>query len=252
MKLDLKSIKPSRQHKPPRIILYGTPKIGKSTFASKITGALFLDVEGGSDELPVNRIRREQLETYDDLIAALNAVLSQDHEFSSLVIDTADFLEKILMKQVAAEFGAKEFAKINGFGREHTSLVNVWTHILQLLNDIRDKRNMAVMLIVHETITKIKEPNTDAFDRFTFALNKQTTELLEAWADAIMFAKVEVYTEQDKAKRVKATAGDRMLFTMDSPAFLAGNRYGLPREIPFTWEAFSEAFAKATAEPVAA
>jgi GTPase SAR1 family protein len=247
MNINLKSIKPTRQPKPPRLILYGTPKVGKTTFASKISNALFLDVEGGTEELNVSRIARPQLETYADIIAMLNAVLSQEHDFHSLVIDSIDFMEKVLMRQVASEFGVKEFAQINGYGREYNALVNVWRQVLQLLDDIREKRNMAIVLIAHEAVKKIKEPNTEGFDSFTLALEGKSTELLKAWADAILFAKVEVYTEQDKSKRVRATAGDRMLFTMNAPTHLAGNRYGLPAEIPFSWEAFSEAFAKAQA-----
>ena len=247
MNINLKSIKPSRQPKPPRLILYGTPKVGKTTFASRITNALFLDVEGGTEELSVSRVPRAQLETYADILATLNAILSQEHDFNSLVIDSIDFMEKVLMKQVASEFGCKEFAQINGFGREYNALVNVWRQVLQLLDDIREKRNMAIVLIAHETVKKCKEPNTESFDSFTLALETKSTELLKAWADAILFAKVEVYTEQDKSKRVRATAGDRMLFTMNAPTHLAGNRYGLPAEIAFTWEDFSAAFAKATA-----
>src|SRR6185312_11985274 len=101
MTIDLKSLKPTRLMKPPRIILYGTPKVGKTTFASNIKGAIFLDVEGGTGNLPVTRIERDRLDNYTDVMACLNALLSQEHDFGTLVIDSADFLEKVLQKQVA-------------------------------------------------------------------------------------------------------------------------------------------------------
>jgi hypothetical protein len=250
MNLDLKSLKPTRKIQPPRIILYGPPGVGKSTFASNISGAVFLDVEGGTGNLPVVRIDRDRLETADGVTAALNAVLSQDHGFTAVVIDSADFLEKVLQKQVAQEHGVADFGKI-GYGKGPVTLVNVWRGITQLLDEIRERRNMAVVLIAHETLKKINDPDTETYDKQTLAMENKSVEHLEAWCDCIFFAKQEVYTQKDKQQRVRATAGDRMLYTEDCPAYLAKNRYGLPRELPFSWSAFHEAFAKATtfAEP---
>jgi hypothetical protein len=248
MSLDLKNIKPSRKIQPPRIILYGSPGVGKSTWAAHIKGAVFLDVEGGTGNLAVSRIDRDRLESYADVTTALNAVLSQDHAFGAVVIDTADFLEKVLQKQVAEEHGVNDFGKI-GYGKGPVSLVNVWRSITQTLDEIREKRNMAVILLAHETLKKIKEPDTEGYDKFTLAMEAKSVEWLESWCDVIIFAKEEVYTQKDKNQRVRASAGDRMMFTRDCPHHLAKNRYGMPDSLPFTWAAFSEAFAAATAEP---
>jgi GTPase SAR1 family protein len=250
MNLNLKAIKPARLPKPPRLILYGSPGVGKSTFAASISGSLFLDVEGGTLNLSVNRVQRDQLETYDDIIAALNAVLSQEHDFTSLIIDTADFMEKVLMKQAALEHGVSDYGKI-GYGKGPVTVVNIWRNVTQILDDIREKRNMAIILIAHETLKRINEPDTETYDKYTLAMENKSIEHLESWCDAILFAKEEVYTQKDKTQRVRASAGDRMLFTRDCPRYLAKNRYNLPPELPFTWPAFSEAFAKGTAEETA-
>lgn len=245
MTIDLKAIKPCRKAQPPRIILYGPPGIGKSTFASNVQGAVFLDVEGGTNNLPVARIERARLETAADVRAALTALLSQDHGFTAVVIDTADFLEKVLQKQVAAEHGVADYGKI-GYGKGPVSLVNLWREVTQLLDEINEKRNMAVILIAHETLRKINDPETETYDKQTLAMENKAVEHLEAWCDAILFVKEEVYTQKDRKDRVRASAGERMMFTRDCPAYLAKNRYGLPRELPFTWSAFAEAFSKAT------
>ena len=248
MNLNLKSIKPKRQVKPPRIILYGSPGIGKSSFAASIGNALFLDVEGGTLNLTVNRIERGLLETTDEVISALNAVLVQEHDFSAVVIDTADFMERVFMKQAAVEHGVSEYAKI-GYGKGPITVVNIWRGILQQLDMIREQRNMAIILIAHETLKRINEPDVDVYDKFTLAMENKSIDLLEAWADCVLFAKEEVYTQTGKDKRVRASAGDRMLFTRDCPRHLAKNRYNLPEAIPLSWDAFAAEFAKGTAEP---
>lgn len=246
--IELKKIKPERKPSPPRIILYGTPKVGKTTFCANIQDSLFLDVEGGTGHLPVMRVEKDQLDSFDDVIKVLEAVLTQDHSIGTLVIDSVDFLEKVLQRQVAAEHGVSEYGKI-GYGKGPVSLANIWRTITQKLDQIRQDKGIAIVMIAHETLKKVNDPATDQYDKYTLAMENKSVEHLEAWADIIMFAKEEIYTSKAKqgfVDKVKATRGERMLYTMDSPQYLAGNRYGLPAEILFTWEAFSEEMSKLT------
>ena len=249
MSINFSEIKPSRKPLPPRIVLYGEPKIGKSTFCSQIPSALFLDVEGGTGHLDVMRVEREMHSTWKDVCAVLDGLLVQEHGFQAVVIDTADFLEKVLQLQAATEHDAKTFAKI-GYGKGDVSVANMWREVTQKLDALRERRGLAIVVIVHETVKKVTEPEADSsYDRFTLAVSAKSAELIEAWADAILFAKVEVYTSKKKEglkERVSAVEGDRDLLTRNQPHHLAGNRYNLPEVIPFTWEAFSEAFVNAT------
>jgi hypothetical protein len=249
MTINFSEIKPSREPMPPRIVLMGTPKIGKSTFASNIPNAIFLDVEGGTGHLNVTRVKREMLSTWTDVCAVLDGLLVQEHSFQAVVLDTADFLEKVLQSQAAIEHDVKSFAKI-GYGKGDVSVANMWREITQKLDALRERRGMAIIVIAHETVKKVTEPEADSsYDRFTLAMSAKSAELLEAWADAILFAKVEVYTSKKKEglkEKVTATEGDRVLLTRNAPHHLAGNRYNLPEVIPFTWDAFSQAFVEAT------
>jgi len=195
------------------------------------------------------RVERETLSTWKDVCAILDGLLVQEHSFQAVVIDTADFLEKVLQLQAATEHDAKTFAKI-GYGKGDVSVANMWREVTQKLDALRERRNMAIIVIVHETVKKVTEPEADSsYDRFTLAVSAKSAELIEAWADAILFAKVEVYTSKKKEglkDKVVAVEGDRVLLTRNAPHHLAGNRYNLPEVIPFTWEAFSQAFVEAT------
>ena len=46
--------------KAPKVVVYGGPKIGKSTFCAQIPGAIVIDIEGGLDALG-NGFGREAL-----------------------------------------------------------------------------------------------------------------------------------------------------------------------------------------------
>jgi hypothetical protein len=195
------------------------------------------------------RVEREMLSTWKDVCSVLDGLLVQEHGFQAVVIDTADFLEKVLQLQAATEHDAKTFAKI-GYGKGDVSVANLWREVTQKLDALRERRGMAVIVIVHETVKKVTEPEADSsYDRFTLAVSAKSAELIEAWADAILFAKVEVYTSKKKEglkEKVTAVEGDRVLLTRNQPHHLAGNRYNLPETIPFTWEDFSKAFVEVT------
>src|SRR5690348_1891175 len=96
MKLDLSKIKPVVKQLPPRIVLYGPPKIGKTTFASELPSPLIIDVEGGSGALSVARIEKDEINSYGDVLDAVEALYTQDHAFQSVVIDSADWLETLV------------------------------------------------------------------------------------------------------------------------------------------------------------
>jgi hypothetical protein len=214
---------------------------------------LFVDIEGGSENLPVARIKRDMLLEYDDLMNVLDSVMVQDHKFGALVIDSADFLERnLMMPAVSKEHGVKEFGKI-GWGRGEVSLGAYWRQVCAKLDEIREKREMAIILLAHDALKKESPPNQDSYDRYTLAMSKHSVEYIEAWADAILF----VHTEVDVMKRkdglkekAVATEGERVMNTVAAPAWLAGNRYGLPPVIPFpkqgAWGVFINEFNRAT------
>lgn len=232
---------------PPRVILYGTPKIGKSTFCSQAPGNIFLDIEGGTKNLNVTRILKEKMPTFPDFLAYLDKLLIEEHDFKALTIDTADYLERLMMQKAAEEHGESDFGKI-GYGKGYPTLVNMWKYVCDKLDEIRDQRGMLIVLIVHEKLAKIKEPNIEQYEKWSLDMTEQGVSVIKAWADIIMFAREEVFTEKTKDKRVRATKGDRMLYTHNTPGHLAGNRYNLPQEIPFTWNDFINAFNQSTKE----
>ncbi|MFO0906802.1 MAG: hypothetical protein U0835_00285 [Isosphaeraceae bacterium] len=85
-------------------------------------------------------------------------------------------------------------------------------------------------------------------------LHDISSALVKEWCDCLLFADQTVYIDKKDVgfKKViaKGRGGDIVLHTVASPAFAAGNRYGLPAELPFTWGAFIDAFNEAASEPM--
>lgn len=252
--LNLSEIKPARAILPPRLVVYGPEKIGKSNFGASVPDALYIDIEGGSGALSVARVEKDRLTTLTDVLGVLDALLEQDHGFTAVVLDSADWLDALVCQQIAAEAGKKSIEDIP-YRAGHNKLPDVWKQVFARLDRLREQKGMVVVFLAHSTSKRFDDPLTDSYMRHQLKLYEGSAAVLAEWADCILFANEETFidkTEVGFKKIVKrGKAGERSLHTQAQPGFVAGNRYGLPAMIPLVenngWSAFIEAFNAALA-----
>ena len=91
--LNITSGKVSRAQK---IVVYGSEGIGKTTFASAFPKPLFIDTEGGTSHMDVNRLAMP--DSWDGLVALIEEVSRNPGICGTLVIDTADWAEQLCIK----------------------------------------------------------------------------------------------------------------------------------------------------------
>lgn len=246
--IDLNTIQKQKQVRPPRITLYGRPKIGKSTFAASIPDCLIIDIEDGLDNIETASHRAR---TYTEVIETLDALLTQQHQFKAVAIDSVDWLEKLIHQQVCDERNVSNIEDI-GYGKGYVLATNCWQAIIDRLDRLRVDRNMVVMLLGHDQVKRFDDPTTESYDRHQLNMHKQASDLVKEWSDAILFCGYDTIVRKEDAgfnkKKAKATHGTRTLTCSETPAIVAGNRYNLPEKIPFdglTWEAFTQYIANA-------
>lgn len=229
------------ENRPPRIIIYGSEGIGKSTFASHTPNPIFIQTEDGLSS--INAAKFPLATSFEQVIDQLKAVLNDEHNFNSLVIDSLDWLEHLIWDKVCEEFGVRNIDKADGgFGRGYMQALTHWREITALLDEIRAKRNMVICLVAHAKVERFEDPENASYDRYAPRLHKYANSLMCEWVDAILFAtrRIRVDKEAGKASAIGSNGGERVLRTAGSPACIAKNRYSLPEEIPLSWQAFVE------------
>ncbi len=236
------SITKGREQQPPRIMVYGAEGVGKSTFASLAPSPVFVQTEDGLSEIDTSKFPLAR--TFEDVVMQLQAVRDEQHEYGTLVIDSVDWLERLVWDRVCADYGVKSIEKADGgYGKGYVHALTYWRQIVSILNDIRSKRGMAVILIAHAAVERFEDPEHAAYDRYTPRIHKKACSLICEWVDAVLFAsrRLRVDSTTGKAAPVGADGGERILRTNGSPACIAKNRFGLPTELPLSWAAFVEA-----------
>jgi hypothetical protein len=248
----LQSIEHGRNPKPPRVLIYGLEGIGKSSFGSQAPKPIFIQTEDGLDEIQCDKF--PLAERYDDVIAALTALRQQEHDYESVVIDSLDWLERLVWDKLCEQYNVTSIEKVDGgYARGYTHALSLWREVLDHLGALRS-RGMVVVLIAHSKVERFEDPESAPYDRYSPRLHKHAGALICEWCDAVLFATRKMRTQSEEAgfnrKRTIAQpvgkdGGERVIRCYGSPACVAKNRYRISEELPLSWSAFVEAISRA-------
>jgi hypothetical protein len=240
MPFDLKSIRKNDAIAAPRIMVYGVEGIGKSTFAASAPNPIFICTEDGLGSLTVDHFPLAT--SYDDVLAAIGSLYADKHDFQTVALDSLDWLEAMIWKDVESKYDAKDLA----YGKGAVIAADKWREVLDGLNALRNDKGMAVVLIAHCTIKRFDSPETEPYDRYQPKLQDRSNALIREWCDAVLFANYKTIVKKGDVGFNKSVArgistGERLLYTSERPAFMAKNRFSLPESIPLSWDAFTSA-----------
>ena len=244
MAFNLASISRTKRLRAPKIVIAGPGKIGKTTFAASAPNAIGILTEDGADA--VDAAAFPLCKSLDDVYSAISTLINEEHDYQSVFLDSLDWLEPLLQQHVCA---ANKWASIEapGYGKGYIAAAEEWRNLLAGFEALRQKKNMAVILIAHDKIKHFESPMHDGYDQYTIKLNDRATALVQEWADVIGWANYQIVTTESDAgygqKETKArTTGKRILHVEPHPAHMGGNRFGL-KNMPLDWEAFAAALA---------
>ena len=214
MALDVKKRKPITQN-PAILLLYGAPKVGKTTMLSKLKDCLIIDTENGA--------RMVEGHIYDvnskDELLDMYRGAEAGHTFKYFALDTIDKLIEWTEAGVKAEFQVEAIADLaygKGFG-----LVRE-----RVLNNVRKLQKLCGNLIVigHRKTASAVE-NSNAVDPESLDISGKLKNMLMAMSDAVGY----VYRDDEDKLMVSFKSGK---------ALEAGSRcpHLKGKQIDFKWD----------------
>ena len=238
------------QNKPIKAVVYGPEGIGKSTFASKFPNPLFIDTEGSTSRL--NVARTDAPSSLAMLSSMLTELAQNNHGYKTLVLDTADWAERLCIKAVCDKNG-KAGIEDFGYGKGFTYVYEEMGRILNQLTTIWE-HGMNIVITAHAAIRKFEQPDEmGAYDRWELKLINapkcNVCAMVKEWADMVIFANYKTFAvAMDKdGKKHKAQGGERKMYTTHSPCWDAKNRFDLPPELPFDFGQIAHIFGEQSA-----
>jgi hypothetical protein len=231
----LQSIQTGRVAAPPRLFIYGTEGIGKSTWAASAPKPVFIPTEDGLDHIDCAKF--PLCRSFTEVMSNLEALLSEQHDYQTVVIDSVDWLERLIWDYACQQYRVENIEKVDGgYGKGYTIVLTYWRKFIDALRQLRDQKKMIVVLLAHAQVKTHTDPESTSFDTFLPKLHKNAAAMLCEWCDAILMA-----TREYGAAKGAKSGGERILRCERSAACSAKNRFGLPEMLPLDWNALMNA-----------
>lgn len=217
-----------------KVVVYGQEGIGKSTFASEFPDPVFIDTEGSTKQLDVARF--DPPTSWEMLLSQVDYIRQNPSGFRTLVIDTADWAEKLCIKAIcdkAQKDGIEDF----GWGKGYTYVQEEFGRLLNKLSEVVSA-GINVVVTAHAQMRKVEQPDEmGSYDRWELKLTKQCSPLLKEWTDLLLFANYKTIVVKTDNKKYKGQGGQqRIMYTTHTASWDAKNRFSLPDVLPFDYE----------------
>lgn len=259
-----------------RVVLGAQEKMGKTTMGAGAPGVLLVPLEVGYAGVSV--AKTPMIQKYDELkqflaeteawLAAARAGNAPKYPYQSLFFDSGTGLERILSAEVIARDplagrGGKKTITLasahGGYGKGPAMLLDEFSDVLQAMDRI-SQYGIHIIMSCHVFSNKVMDPTAGEYDSWDLLLsspkNSKTygpRELVTQWADIVGFIYDPIFvTDGDKISKAVTQGKGRVLGLSRTPAYVAGNRFGMVGEVPLPappangWNALAEAVYKQT------
>lgn len=211
-----------------KMLLYGVPKIGKSTFCSQMEKPLFLATEPGLNALEVYEMKVPDWVTF---LSACGEIAKGTHGFKTIVIDTVDNLFKACQEYVRQKNGIQHESDMP-YGKGWELLKSEFFRPLRKLSML----DVGLVMTSHVKWTEVKT-RTSTYHKAVPTVPGSGRDIVEAWVDIILFSE-SVVDENGEVKRI--------VHTQPSDLWVAGDRteHAFKRKLPSEIELDFGTFAK--------
>lgn len=246
-------VETGKKMKPLAVVVHGERGTGKTNLPIEAYKPVWLGNEE-TDEYDVARLPKIEFWEVPNvnspnaeagLINQLKWLLTAQHDYKTLVIDTMDGLETIAEKQILSGAPGKTMATaFGGYGKAYERMELMFKIVRDdYLVPLRDKKGMNIIILCHTEKYKVEDPMTStSYDRYQTAMHKSVKPVFEDWVSAILFVSYQLFKAENQAGKEHAIgSGARVIYTEERPSHVAKNRFSLPYSIPYpkhgTWAA---------------
>ncbi len=250
-----------------RIVIAGQEKIGKTTLASGAPGALLVPLEVGYAGVSV--AKTAMLQSLEDVNQFVSEVMGYAQRgqfpYKTIIFDSATALERhihdaIIRRDPAYRPGGKKLITMEschgGYGKGYNLANEEFDHLLQMFDQLAVYGGINIVLTCHVFSNKVMDATAGEYDSWDLLLHSPKNaktygkrERITQWADVIGFLYEPVFVSKaDGATMSRAVSQNkgRVIGLSRTPAYLAGNRFGITGEFPIPgppangWNTFAQ------------
>jgi GTPase SAR1 family protein len=218
--------RPPVTQSPTVLLLYGPPKVGKSSCAVQLEGNLVFDLESGSKLLSglivdVPNIARQERLSPLNILRKYYGLLSQNTNghYQFITFDTIDVLEDLLIEEVSKKHDVRHISDL-AYGKGDAILRDEFFNLINAFRELGYK----IILIGHRRRSIIGETGNEVLIR-ELDLRGKMRNMIMAYADAIGY----VYSSNNSLLVSFKTAANEDVAAGSRCSYLANREIELAR-----------------------
>lgn len=236
MALSLSSLRSSKSTNPPIALIYGVDGIGKTSLAAEWPDPLYLPTEGERPPSDIEMATPGTVETFGALLDVFGELLTEEHDFKTVIIDSLDGLENLVWDATCARLGVNSIEE-PGYGRGFVEADTEWREFLSAIGALA-RNGINVVMLAHPEIVRFDSPVSDPYSRYTIKLHKRANALVREQADLVAFMNYRVSLKEKEVGHKKTVAHaeggkERQIHLSEGAGFVAKNRYSMPDSVVY-------------------
>lgn len=215
-------------------LIYGPPKIGKSTFGARMPKPLLLAFERGYNAIP--GVIAQDITSWGEMKQVMRELKKPEvqENFKSIVVDTIDIAADFAQKYVCNQLGIENIGDggwtTNGWAKYKKEFEDVFRTLAQL--------GYAIVFISHDKEKTIKPQNGTEYQQIGSSMQSSALSIIENMADIIGYAHPKVNPDGTTQRVLTLRSLDNSI--------RCGCRFRyIEPEISFSYEALTKALQEA-------
>ena len=240
MAINLSNLSKPTGQRPIIVTLFGEGGMGKTTLAAMFPKPVFIRTEDGTASLQGNEnVSLFPLATSSkDVMDAIEALATQEHDFKTLVIDSITQLATIIESEIVAEDPkAKSINQAGGgYGAGYSTAADRHRIIRDWAGALAYEKGMNVVFIGHADTENMDLPDMDAYTRYSVRMHKKSVPHYTDNVDAVCMIRLKTFTRGDGDKKRAISNGEREIICFQQAASVTKNRFNLDKPLTFTFD----------------
>ena len=225
--------KPKSQ--PTIITITGSPGIGKTTLAATFPKPIVIRAEDGLESIPEEK-RPDAfpiVKKVDDLWEQLSALVTEDHDYKTLIVDSVTQLETLFGEHVVDnDPKASNLATAcGGYGAGYTAVSALHGRVRKAAQILNERKGMHVIFIAHSEVSSVDLPDEDPYSRYELRLHKKSAPHYSDNVHMVAYLRLETFTKGDNDVKKVISSNQRIAICHTHAAQVSKNRYGIKEPI---------------------
>lgn len=219
------------------VTVCGDAGMGKTSLAAAFPKPIVIRAEDGLQAIPAES-RPDALpliQSGSQLWEQLTALLQEDHDYQTLVVDSVTALERLFLADVLrSDPKAKSINQaLGGYGAGTSAVAAMHGRVRKAAGLLNERKGMHVVFVAHADVETMKLPDQDDYMRYSLRLPAKSLPPYVDDVDVVGFLREQTIVTGEDAERKRARGtGMRELVCHVTPANVSKNRYGITQPLP--------------------